>query len=294
MGAIYNPIAYGIHSCACFRISDGLPYGIFKVLGSGGFTLSSEFNELFGGSSKVPWAVQSGNISTEWTLSVKTLDDFLFELFLGAEKTTTAASTSATTSDFENIKGSTVKTDGTGAGIASVAVGTAADAKDSVYIVEAKTSTTVDVYALTDIDFNRGTNLTYRSEDLKITASALTITSGTAVTVPGTGLTLTGGSGTIAMTVGDTARFRVTTPHGGVSELKLGSSTTVFPEHRQMCLGEKRSNGDTFEIELFRVNGSGFPIPLSENEFSIPELTMRLVRDADEDAVARVRVKRAA
>lgn len=292
MGASYQPIAYGIHSCACFRTSDGLPYGIFKVLGSGSLTLSSEFNELFGGSSKVPWAVEAGNISTEWTLSVKTLDGFLFELFLGGDLTATTASASSVASDLENIKGTSVEKDTTGIG--SISVTTEADAKDAVYIVEAVSATTVDVYALTDIDFTRGTDLSYVDEKLKITASPLTITTGTAVVVPNTGVSLTGGSGTIAMTVGDTARFRVTTPHAGVNSIKIGSATTTFPEHRQLCLGQKRANGDTFEIELFRVNGSGFPIPLSEGEFAIPELSMRLVRDEDEDAVGTVRLKRAA
>lgn len=289
--ALYNRISYGIHSCTCYRISDHFPYGIFKVLGSGNLSLSSEFNELFGGSNRFPWAVEPGNITTEWTLSVKTLPDFLFELFLGADVTETAMSTTSEVSDYEGVAGDSVVG---GTGIASVAVTTEANAKGGLYLIRAASATTVDVYALSDIDFGRGANLGYVDEELKITSSPLTITQNDTVEVPNTGLSLTGGSGTIGMTVGDTARFRVTTPHNGVSDIKIGSGNTVFPEHRQLCLAQKRSNGDTFEIELFRVNGSGVPIPLGENEYAIPELTMRLVRDENEDAVARIRVQRAA
>ena len=79
---MYNRINYGIHSICPFRIDDGLPYGILKVIGGGTMTLSSEFEELFGGSNRFAWAVEAKTISTEWTANVKSMPDFLFELFL--------------------------------------------------------------------------------------------------------------------------------------------------------------------------------------------------------------------
>lgn len=290
----YNRINYGIHSICPFRISDNMPMGLLKVLGGGTLTLSSEFEDLFGGSSKFSWAVEAKTISAEWTATVKSMPDFIFELFLGATVTTTAASATGTVSTLEAVLGTLIAT----TGLASVGLksGGAANLKDGVYIVKAASSTTVDVYALTDIEFKKlgGTALSYVDESLKITSAPLTITASTAVEIPGTGIELTGGSGTIGMTIGDTARFHVNSAHAGLSEIKIGSSSTVFPEHRQLVLSQKRANGDVFEMELYRVVGSGMPIPMEEQAFSIPELAMKLVYDSEEDGVGVIRTKRGA
>ena len=291
----YNRINYGIHSICPFRISDGLPYGILKVIGGGTMTLASEFEELFGGSNKFAWAVEAKTISSEWTATVKSMPDFMFELFLGATVDTTAASATGTVGDAANILGASVIEPLAGIATVTAAAALEIDLKDGVYIIHAVTATTVDIYALTDIEFKKiGANndLAYLDEALKINDTPLAIAMGAATEIVGLGVELTGGSGTIGMTVDDTARFHVNSAHGGVSEISIGSSSTTFPEHRQLCLGQKRANGDVFEMELFRVVGSGMPIPFEEQTFSIPELSMKLVQDPCEDKVAVIRAKR--
>ena len=52
------------------------------------------------------------------------------------------------------------------------------------------------------------------------------------------------------------------------------------------------ANGDVFEMELFRVVGSGMPLPFEEQTFAIPELAMKLIQDSTEDKVAVIRAKR--
>lgn len=290
----YNRINYGIHSICPFKISDGMPYGILKVLGGGTMTLSSEFEELFGGSNKFAVAVEAKTISAEWTANVKTMPDFMFELFLGATVTTTAASATGTVGDLANVNGAAMGI----TGIASVQAksGSEGDLKDGIYIVKVVTATSVDVYALTDIEFKKlgAASLEYVNEGLKITATPLTVVASTAVEIPGLGVTLTGGTGTIAMVVGETLRFGVRSKHAGISTIDIGSSSTIFPEHRQLCLGQKRANGDTFEMELYKVVGSGMPIPFEENTFAIPELSMKLIQDSAKDKMATIRAKRAA
>lgn len=291
----YNRINYGIHSICPFRISDGLPYGILKVLGGGTMTLSSEFEELFGGSNKFAWAVEAKTISSEWTATVKSMPDFMFELFLGASVVSTAASATGTVGDFKNVLNASVLEATTGIATVTAKAGSEADLKDGLYMIKAVSATTVDVYALTDIEFKKlgSTNqLNYIDEALKINATPLTIVQSATTEVVGLGVDLTGGSGVIAMTIGDTARFSVSSAHAGLSEISIGSSSTQFPEHRQLCLGQKRANGDTFEMELFRVVGSGMPIPFEEQTFAIPELAMKLVQDPCEDKVAVIRAKR--
>lgn len=291
----YNRINYGIHSICPFRISDGLPYGILKVLGGGTMTLSSEFEELFGGSNKFAWAVESKTISSEWTATVKSMPDFMFELFLGASVTTTAAASAGTVGDFANVLNTSVLEATTGIATVTAKSGSTVDLKDGIYIIRAVSASTVDVYAMTDIEFKKlgaVNELTYIDEDLKVNASPLTITAAAATEIVGLGVEMTGGSGTIGMTIDDTARFSVRSAHAGLSEISIGSASTIFPEHKQLCLGQKRANGDTFEMELFRVVGSGMPIPFEEQTFAIPELAMKLVQDGTEDKVAVIRAKR--
>jgi len=292
---MYNRINYGIHSICPFKISNGLPYGILKVLGGGTLTMTSEFEELFGGSNKNAWAVEAKTISSEWTATVKSMPDFMFELFLGATVETIAASPTGTVGDFKNVLNATVFDAATGIASVQAKAGSTVDLKDGLYVIRAVSPTTVDIYALTDLEFKKlgaANDLSYINEELKINAAPLTIvTLGVATEIVGLGVEMLGGSGAIGMTVDDTARFSVSSAHGGVSNIKLGSASTIFPEHRQLCLGQKRSNGDTFELELYKVVGSGMPIPFEEQTFAIPELAMKLVYDSCEDGVGMIRAK---
>ena len=137
--------------------------------------------------------------------------------------------------------------------------------------------------------------LSYLDDKLKVNDTPLAVvTSGAATEIVGLGVDIIGGSGTIAMTVGDTARFSVRSAHNGLSEINIGSDSTTFPEHRQLCLGGKRANGDTMELELYKVVGSGFGVPFEEQAFAIPELSMKLIYDSCEDKVATIRAKRGA
>lgn len=291
---VYNRINYGIHSICPFRISDGTPYGILKVLGGGTLSLTSEIEQLFGGSNKFAWAVEAKTISAEWTASVKSFPDFMFELFLGATVATTAASATGSVSALTNVKGTSVLNATTGIDSVAAIAGSPEDLKDGVYIVKAASATTVDVYYLTDIEAKKvgAANTLTLSDDQKVNSSPLTITASTDTDIAAIGAALTGGSGTIGMTADDTARFEIRSPHAGVSTISIGGSGTTFPEHRQLCLSQKRANGDTFELELYRVVGSGMPIPMEEQTFAIPELSMQLVQDTDSDKVAEIRAKR--
>lgn len=280
-------IIYGIHSICPYSRTDGMPYGILKVLGGGSLNLTAESEDLFGGSNKFAWASEAKTISSEFSVTVKSMPDFLFELFLGAEVTKTAASATGTVSALTAKQGALVGT----TGIASVALvsGKASDLKSGIYLVKAASATTVDVYALSDIDFSRGTDLTFVDDSLKITTAPLTVVTGEAVEIPSLGVELVGGAGVIAMVAGDTAVFTVAAPHGGMSEIAIGKSSTTFPEHGQVVLSQKRATGDLFEIEIYKAVGQGFPIALEETVFAVPELTAKVLYDATKDKLATIR-----
>lgn len=293
MGLSNNRIVYGIHNMTPYRRTDRLPYGTLKVIGGGSLSFSAETEKLFGGSNKFAWAVESKTIDSTFTATVKAMPDFLFELYLGASVEKTAASaTGSVVVPLTNGMGTSVLEAATGIATATVKAGEEADLKDGYIVLRAASATTVDAYYLTDIAFNKelvaGTNFDFVDEELKVTAAALSVTSGAAVTIPNTGIELTGGSGTIGMTVGDTAYFRVAAAHGGVSQITIGKSQSTFPEHGLMCLSAKRADGSLFEIDLLKAVGSGFPIALEETVFSIPELTVDLLYDCDANAVAKI------
>jgi hypothetical protein len=284
-----NRIVYGIHSMAPYRRSDNLPYGILKVIGGGTLSLSAEFEDLFGGSNKFAWASEAKTIASEFTSTVKSYPDFLFELYMGASVTATAASaTGSIIEAFANSNGVSVLDATTGVASALVKAGSEAELKDGLYVVKAVSATTVDVYALSDVAFDKGTAISFEDDALKITASALTITASTAVDVPNTGIELTGGSGAIALVTGDTAFYRVSAAHGGVSEIVIGGNATQFAEHGIIALGAKRADSSLFEIEMYKAVGAGFPIALEETVFSIPELTIKLLYDEVQDRVAKI------
>lgn len=284
-----NRIVYGIHSMAPYRRTDGLPYGILKVIGGGALSLSAEFEDLFGGSNKFAWASEAKTIASEFTATVKSMPDFLFEIYLGTDAATTTAAAALGTirQAIANFKGTSVVA-ATGIASATVKTGSEADLKDAIYIVEAASATTVDVYALTDIAFDKGTDLEYVDDTLKITSSALTIVASTAVEIPSTGVELTGGAGVIGMTAGDTAVFAVSAAHGGISQITIGKSTTNFPEHGIVALSQKRADQSLFEIEILKAVGGGFPLSLEETVFAIPELTIKLLYDEAANAIAKI------
>jgi hypothetical protein len=278
---------FGIHSLTPYNRTDGKAYGILKVLGGANMELAGESEDLFGGSSKFAYASEQTQIGATMTLNVKSFPDFLMELFLGGTTTSIAAAANGEVRNLANKNGTSVSKADTG--IASVALksGDEADAKFGRYVVVAKTTTTVSLYLLTDIDFNRGTQGSFDSTLLIADDITIPDTDGT-VDVDDYGLEITGGSGTVAMVVGDTAIFDVLPPHTGGSEIVIGSENSVFPEFGAFILAQKRSSGAIFQIEAFKCVGNGMPFPLQEKTWMISDLTVKLLRDETTDAVMKI------
>jgi hypothetical protein len=282
-------IIYGVHSIAPYSRTTGLPYGVAKVLASSNFSITGELVQLFGGSSKFAWAIEEANVTAELQLNVKQVEDWMFELFLGKAPTLVSTpDTDGLASTITNKKGTSIVA-ATGILGTSLKSGSSADLKFGKYIVVAASATTVDVYALSDVDFNRGTDKEFVNDALKITASPLTIAQNTAVDVPGFGLELTGGAGTIAMVVGDTATFEILPPFTKKMEVSIGGSSDTFPEFGALMVAQQRSNGEMFEIDAFRCKGSGLPMGFTEKEFGMPEIAAQAFFDSAKNAVCKIR-----
>ena len=281
-----NPrIIYGVHSATPYDRTTGLPYGTMEVLGGSSFSLAGELAELNGGSTKFPVAVEDTVISAELSLKPKEYPEFLFELFLGKAPTKNVAEANGNASALVNKNGASVF-DGT-TGIASVGVkaGSESDLKTGSYVIEAVSATTVMVYCLSSVDFGRGTSVTYENDDLEIIASPLTITASGTVDIPNFGLELTGGSGTIGMTIGDTATFEVRSINQGSIEVTVGGSSDVYPEFGLIAMSQKRGNGALVELDIFRLKAIGLPLNLEEKAFSEAEITAKAFYDAEKNGV---------
>lgn len=279
---------FGIHSFTPYNRDTGLAYGILKVLGGGNMELTGETEDLFGGSSKFAYASEQTQIGATATMNVKSYPDFLMELFLGGNVTALSAAANGEVRGLANMKGTSVNQTSTGVANVGLKSGDEADAKFGRYVMKAKTATDVSIYLLTDVDFNRGNKGSYLDNALLIADDVTIPGTGGTVDVADYGLEITGGSGTVAMTVGDTAIFDVLPPHSGGSEITIGSETSSFPAFGAFLVAQKRSNGELFQIQAFNCNGSGMPFPMQEKTWMISDLTMKLLRDEDLDAVMKI------
>lgn len=288
--ALSNPrIVYGIHSISPYSRSNGLPYGMLKVIGSANLALSSDIEQLYAGSNKYSWAAENKQISTELTAKVKAYPGFLFSLFLGATVTDAGVDTAGTTSTLTNKYGTSLVSATTGIATVSVLAASKANLKFGKYVVKVLTATTVGIYLLSDIDGGRGTDMTYTDDTLLLTLSTVTIASGADTNVADLGIKFAGGSGTIAMTAGDTATFEVLPPSTKSSSIVVGKSTDVIPAFGALLLAQTRATGEMFEIDAHNCVGGGLPISLEEQAFSQPELKMSCLYDSSLDRVFTIR-----
>lgn len=281
-----NKSSFGIHSICAYNPETFEPYGIAKVLGSLSLNLSGEQIPLNGGSLLYPWSVEKGVISAEGSLVIREVPTWSFGAVMGANASDVAAETSGGVGTLVNAKGTSVVAS---TGIASVSAlsGSEADIKTGLYVVKAASATTVDVYAMTDVDFLRGTDMTYQNDLLKITASPLTITTGANVTIPSLGIKLTGGAGTIGMTSGDTAWFDARAINTGSRVTTVGAANQTIPDLGLFCAAQKKGNFEMFFLDIFRVTASGFPFNFTEKAWFEGEVSFQCYYDAARNGVFR-------
>lgn len=282
-------LLFGVYSFSAYNPTTYDFYGTAKVLGEISVGLTGELVELRGGASSFPWGIENGPINTELSCKVKQYEAWMIEVFLGKAPTENSAETSGNVSTLTNRKGtSVVATDG----IASVAVipsTGAANLKAGKYIVKVMSATTVNIYAASDIDFNRGTDAEFQDDDLKVLAANVTITQSSNTDVASLGIRLAGDSGTIAMVVGDTASFEVRPINSKSMVVTVGAPNDVFPEFGALLYAQQRSNQEITEFDVFRCKAIGMPFTLSEKTWSETDLSMKAFYSSSRGGVFSMR-----
>ena len=283
MGLSDARVFFGVHSCSFINRTTGEPYGTLKVLKQSSLEVSGESIELTAGSSKYPWAVESGKSSAKLSLTFDEYPSFVYELFLGKKPTENGAAASGSISTLTDKSGLMVDAV---TGVASVGIkaGNEADLKFTKYVVKYVSADTVDVFAYSDVDFARGTDTAFENDLLKITATPLTMTS-SAVEVPDYGIELTGGSGTIAIPENSTATFEVIPVSSDSTEVVIGGSSDVYPEFECIVHGSKLGSDEIVELDVFRCQATGMGFGFSESEFSESEIEITAFYDSAKNGV---------
>lgn len=293
MGLSNPRVFFGVHSFTPYCRETGLPYGTALVLGQSGFSLSGELASLTGGSNKYPWAVEETNITAELSLTFKQYEDWMMQLFLG-KKPTASDATTGSVANVSNKKG-TVLNAVWGINSIQVKIGSEDDLKFTKYVIKVVDPVleTVDVYALSNVDFARGTDKDFEDDLLKITASPLTITDGVAVTIPGFGLEIVGGSlvdfAGNGVEAGNTIVFEVLPPSSKSISARFGGSADNFPEFGAIVVGQQRGSGEMVELDIFRLKAVGLPLGFQEKAFSEAEVTAQAYYDAEKNGVFDLR-----
>lgn len=275
---------FGVHSITARNRTTGKFYGIAKCLAGSTFSLEGETVKLEGGSSKYPWAVADGKISASLSIAMKEYPDWLFEVFLGKKPTINAVEASGSVTTPINKVGTSAINATTGIASIGVKSGSEADVKFNEYTIEVISATTVMITAATDVDFARGTDKTFENDDLEILSAAITIPdSGATVDVPGFGLEITGGSGTVAMTIGDTSTFESRPINASSMEVSVGGSSDIYPEFEAILVAEYQ--GKIFSINVHKLKCIGAPIGMTAKEWSEGEVTAEAAYDSAKNAV---------
>jgi hypothetical protein len=249
--------------------------------------MEGETIELRGGSNRFPWSIQDGNINASIELTTKEYPDFLMELFLGKKPNAVLADASGDVVDFINKFGSSVKSASNGISAIAPLTGSEANLKFTKYVIKALSANTIDIYAMSNIDFNRGTDADFQDDLLKITSAPITIAVGSNP-LAGFGLDLTG-VGVPAFVIGDTATFEILPIHSGAMDVVVGGLSDIFPEFGVVLVTQQLGSQEMFEIDVFKCKAIGLNLGAQEKAFSETPVSAKAFFDADKGGICKIR-----
>lgn len=279
-------VVFGVHQVTAVNRTTGLPYGTAFVVQGSTFKMEGDVVELRGGSNRFAVAIEDGDVNAELGFNVSEYPNWLFEVFGGKAPTQGAAEATGNVSALVNKFGSSVVA-ATGL-LAAITTTTAADLKFGKFVVKASAVDEVKIYALTNVDFGRGSSLEYADDSLLIDTWS-GITTGSTHLVPSLGITLTAGAGVTAMTIGDTATFEIRPINTINRSVKIGGISDVFPEFTGLIYAQKSGSGAVFEIEAYKLKAIGVGLGAERKQFGQNEYTAKAAYDTVENAICRIR-----
>ncbi|HUX58124.1 MAG TPA: hypothetical protein VMV77_14195 [Bacteroidales bacterium] len=282
---------FSIHSVCFYDRTNGVPISILKVLSEALIDFNAEFESLEGGSSMFPWDAEIKSLNGDVKISGREYEPNTMALLLGGDLTENAAEANGAIDEFENVKGTSIKSVANGIDAIELTALDADDLKEGKYLLVATAAGVVSLYGTSDVDFKRGTDLEFSDDTLLIEAS-LDVSSADVI-IEELGITLSK-VGTPNFTVGDTAEFYIRKPNTGSIEVEFGASGSEFSEIGIIIAGGRQSDGTIQSIELYRTKVAGMPIGFGEKAWSEWSTTIRALYDETRNAVGKYRRTHAA
>lgn len=270
MGKSQPTSIFGIHSISPYNKTTGAFLDEIVVLGGSEFTLAGETIKLEGGSSKYPFKVADGRINAELNLTCREYSPSFYELLMGKSLTETVIS-GGSVSLLEDVNGTSI----TGVDGITISVGTTADLRSTPMIFIATGADSGTLHAGTDVDGLKFLDDTLKVADIDMSGGA----------VEALGITFTP-SATIALVVGDTAKFSTTSEDSTVKKSAIfGGLSDVYPEFGAIVAAQKQGTNEIVYLDIFSLKAIGMPINMQETAFSEFSVTMTASYDSAKGGV---------
>lgn len=269
-------ILKGLKNLTVYDRDTRLPKYMLRVISEMSIEPKVEEDELKVGG--VTWDSDIKEMTYELKFQAYEYPVAVVEHLTGGLKTSYTSEAAGDVEDIENVNGTTVIDATTGISTVGLISAGSADLKPGEYVLKAKTATTVSLYAMTDVAFNEGTDKAFLSDDLLI-KDDITVTSSSSTDVTGWGVKITGGSGTIAMTVGHTARFRVRRANKASYKVVVGGLNSEFEDVG--IIGVPAKKKDLYRmVDVYKVKIAGIPLSMKDGEYSSYSITAKLQYDS--------------
>lgn len=276
---------FGVHSVTPYNRTTGIPYGTSKVLQGGTFKLEGDTIELKGGSNRFSWQNEDGDIAASLNFTPSEYPNWLFEIFGGKAPTQGNAEASGNASAITDKKGTSVVA-ATGL-LSTITVTTASDLKRGKYVIKATATDAVSIYAMSDVDFGRGTDAEF-TDDTLLVDTWIGITTGSTHLVTNHGITLTAGASATVMTIGDTAEFEIRPINTINRFVTIGGIADEFPEFGCVIYTQKSGSGAVFEIDAFKLKAIGLSLGAERKAFGQGEYTAKASYDSAKNGICKI------
>jgi hypothetical protein len=284
---------FGISLICLYDLVSGLPITMLKIVNECNLNFQGESADLMGGAQMFPYDSEVTSLKTDLSVQAQEYNAVIMEKLMAGIKTERAAEVSGAVEALANVKGTSVFEAITGiASVIAIPSTGAANLKSGRYVIKAVSASTIDVYACQDIDHTRGTKVDFVDDTLKITPTPITVSTTTDLT--DFGLRIAKGSGTLALTIGDTAVFNVRKPNAGSFDIEFGNENSQFPQFGLLCFSQKKTDGSYDMVEIYRAKAVGMPVNFKAKSWGEWSGTFKPLYDSAKGAVGRFRSLKAA
>lgn len=270
----------GVQDVMIARISDGKPLAHIRGMGDFTFERSEEKAKLVVG--KKTYATKTTKITRNVKIQLKEYYAELNQLMTGGQLTKHASNSAGEVVEEANVLGTSILAAATGITSIEVDATHLANLKEGWYLIEAVDANSINLYAYSELDDKE-----ILDEKGLLTEAPIDITSAGEVDLTELGLTITGGSGTIAFTPGNTAKFYVRPPYSEAWELLMSGDDAV--DDVMVIVTIQRDKGAAVLFNFPKASPGGMSFNAPENDYGTWDLSFEPLDDPISNSYASMR-----